>query len=109
MSERAQKHCWVEIHTILLEPGKRAPQVPEDTQRVPLEMRVKGYLTAGATLGEDAEILTTTGRRLRGTLVAINPGYSHGFGAPIAELQSVGSEMRQRLSGQQTGGDTDCE
>lgn len=102
MSERAREHCWVEIHAVLLEAGERAPQVPEDTQRVPLEMRVKGYLTASAALGEYVEIVTASGRHLRGILTTINPGYSHGFGAPIAELQSIGAEMRQRLSDEQT-------
>jgi len=47
--------------------------------------------------GEAAEILTPAGRRLRGTLVAVNPAYTHGFGAPIPELSRIGSEVRAFL------------
>ncbi|MGR8952181.1 MAG: 2-amino-4-ketopentanoate thiolase, partial [Gammaproteobacteria bacterium] len=45
MTERIGKGVWVEIHDIVLEAGERAPQVPEDTAKVPLEMCVKGFLT----------------------------------------------------------------
>ena len=88
---------WVEIHAILLRPGERAPQVPDDTQRVPLEMRVKGFLITPAAIGETADIETLSGRRLRGKLVEVNPAYSHGFGAPIAELATIGGEVRALL------------
>ncbi len=75
----------MEVQRIVLAPGERAPQVPADTGQVPLEMRVKGLLLAA--LGEKAQI---TGRRLRGTLIAVNPAYSHSFGPPIAEFSAVG-------------------
>ena len=29
---------WVRIHSVVLSPDQRAPQVPEDTAGVPLEM-----------------------------------------------------------------------
>jgi hypothetical protein len=87
----------VEIHRIVLAPGERAPQVPEDTRQVPLEMRVKGFLLAPAAIGEDAEIETPAGRRLRGILVADNPAYTHGFGSPIPELSTIGSAVRRIL------------
>ena len=87
----------MEIRATLLEAGERAPQVPEDTQRVPLEMRAKGFLQVAANIGEDAEILTVTGRRLRGTLVSANPAYAHGFGPPVAALLSIGAELRALL------------
>jgi hypothetical protein len=48
-------------------------------------------------VGEPAEIVTPSGRRLRGTLTAVNPSYSHGFGAPLAELSSIGEEVRAML------------
>ena len=54
MAERAAQGAWVEIHRCVLQAGERAPQVPEDTQRVPLEMRVKGFLVAPAAPGEAA-------------------------------------------------------
>ena len=93
------KGTWVEIHRIVLPADERAPRVPDDTRQVPLEMRVKGSLLAPAALGEEAEIITAAGRRLRGVLTDINPAYTHGFGAPIAELSAVGRELRALLHG----------
>ena len=88
---------WVEISNIILEAGKRAPQVPDDTQKVPLELRTKGVLTRAAVLGGQAEIETVAGRRLVGKLTAVNPAYTHGFGRPIAELTMIGGEVRTVL------------
>jgi hypothetical protein len=94
MSQRAIENTWVEIHKIVLEKGQRAPQVPNETQQVPLEMKVKGFLVHDATLGEEAEVITAAGRIIKGTLTAINPPYTHMFGAPIPELSTIGSEIR---------------
>jgi 4-hydroxy-tetrahydrodipicolinate reductase len=88
---------WVEIGRVVLAAGARAPHVPEDTKRVPLEMRVKGFLAAPAALGAEAEIVTAAGRRLRGRLTAADPAYAHGFGARIPELAAIGAEVRARL------------
>lgn len=97
MTALIEKGAWVEIHDVVLEAGERAPQVPEDTRRVPLEMRVKGFLLTPAAIGEDAEIETLSGRHLRGKLVEVNPAYTHSFGAPLPELSSVGCEVRALL------------
>ena len=97
MADRAGQGTWVEIHRCVLPAGERATQVPEDTQGVPLEMRVKGFLLGSAAPGEVAEIVTPAGRRLRGTLTEINPAYRHGFGAPLAELSGIGGEVRAIL------------
>jgi 2-amino-4-ketopentanoate thiolase alpha subunit len=94
---------WVEIHRIVLPPGARASHVPDDTKRVPLEMRVKGFLTAPVALGAEAEIVTPAGRRLEGTLTAAQPAYGHGFGPPIPELATVGAEVRARLRERKRG------
>lgn len=98
MSDAVAAGTWVEIHCVVLEAGHRAPQVPDDTAHVPLEMRVKGFLVAPGAAGDTVEIRTPAGRRLRGTLVAVNPAYAHGFGAPIAELQAIGGEVRARIA-----------
>jgi len=97
MAERLAKGTWVEIHAVVLAAGARAPRVPADTARVPLEMRAKGFLTAAAELGAEAEVRSVTGRRLRGTVVAANPAYDHGFGAPVPELMAIGGEVRAIL------------
>jgi len=97
MAELIHAGTWVEIHSIVLPAGQRAQQIPEDTKRVPLEMRAKGFLIADAASGGPAEIITVTGRRLCGTLVEANPSYAHGFGPPIPELLTIGGEVRAIL------------
>lgn len=97
MAELIPKGAWVEVHRIVLPAGERAPQVPEDTGRLPLEMRIKGFLVEPASLGEQAEISTASGRRVRGTLAEANPAYGHGFGEPVPELTAIGCEVRAIL------------
>ncbi len=96
-SERVPEGTWVELHRIVLAPDERAPQVPAETRQVPLEMRVKGFLVRDAALGEEAEIVSPAGRRLRGTLATVEPGTTHGFGPPVPELAAIGGELRARL------------
>ena len=97
MSERIEEGAWVEIRRVVLHAGERAPQAPEDTRRVPLEMRVRGFLARPASPGELVEIITAAGRRLEGVLSEVNPAYTHGFGAPLAELLDIGGEVRALL------------
>ena len=97
MPEKLAKGTWVEIHAVILPAGERAPQVPEDTAHVPLEMRAKGFLIEAAEIGAEAEVLTATDRRLRGRIIAANPPYDHGFGAPLPELTPIGKEVRALL------------
>jgi hypothetical protein len=97
MTERAEKDMWVEIHRVLLEKGERAPQVPQDTREVPLEMKVKGFLLHEGALGDEVEIVTAAGREIQGTLSAVNPSYDHLFGPPIPELSTIGREVREIL------------
>ncbi len=94
---------WVEIRRIVLPAGERAPHVPDETRRVPLEMRVRGFLLHDGALGEPAELLTPAGRRLRGTLDRALPAAEHGFGPPVPELLAIGGELRARLRGGGSG------
>lgn len=88
---------WVEIHRVVLAPRERAPQAPADTRQVPLELRARGFLAQPAAEGEEVEIVTASGRRLRGVLAAVEPAYTHGFGPPIPELLEIGKETRALL------------
>jgi hypothetical protein len=97
MAEMIRKGAWVEIHRIVLQPGERSPQVPEDTRQVHLEMRVKGFILKPASPGAEVEIVTPAGRRLRGILTEVNPAYTHSFGSPIPELSTIGNEVRAML------------
>lgn len=98
MSESVAAGTWVEIHAVVLAAGTRAPQVPGDTQGVPLEMTVKGFLLGDARLGDAVEIHTPSGRRLSGMLNRANPAYEHGFGPPIPALSTIADEVRAILS-----------
>jgi len=94
----ARQGDWVQIHRVILSPGERAEQVPEETKKVPLELRVKGWLLLDkASEGEEVVIKTPAGRELEGKLIAVNPPFMHGFGSPIPELLEVGSELRAYL------------
>lgn len=94
-----KKGEWVLIHRNVLEPSQRAPQVPEDTKKVPLELWVKGYLQEDANIGDEVTVLTRTKREERGTLLEVNPYYKHDFGKFVPELLVVSEQVRDILFG----------
>lgn len=94
-----KKGQWVRIHKVVLTPEERAPQVPDDTKKVPLEMWVKGYLKEEAQIGDQVEIETVTGRSETGTLVELNPYYTHDFGKFVPELLKIDKQVREMLFG----------
>lgn len=96
---KAKKGEWVKIHSIVLTPEQRAPQVPEDTKKVPLETWVKGFLLDDASVGEEVEVKTYTGRLVKGTLIEVAPTFKHSFGENIPELLEIGQQLRQILFG----------
>lgn len=85
-----QPGTWVEIEQVVLTPAQRAPTLPEDTKGVPYVMRVSGFLIEPAELDGPARIRTMIGRELAGTLMTVNPSYSHSFGATVPELLTIG-------------------
>jgi 2-amino-4-ketopentanoate thiolase alpha subunit len=85
----------VQIYQVILPAEKRAPQVPDDTKKVPLELKAKGFLIADALLEDEVEIITVTGRILKGKLIDSNPSYEHKFGKVIPELLQIGPEIRK--------------
>lgn len=100
MGEKISAGSWVEIRRTVLEAGNRAPQVPEDTAEVPLEMRIKGYLTSPAEKGKEAEIETVLGHKYEGILHDPEPSYEHVYGPPIPELLPIGQELREIIRSQ---------
>ena len=98
MEQHITRGSWVEIHQVILKSGERAPQVPEDTSRVPLEMKVKGFLSHDSRLGDEVEIRTPGGHRHTGRLIAVNPEYTHNFGRPVEELMAIGPEIKAILA-----------
>lgn len=97
MGTNVKANSWVEIHRILLNPEERAPGIPQDTKKVPLELRVKGFLTHPAQLGDKVKIKTPIGRVLEGKLLMENPPFPHDFGAPVPELLAIGQEIKTLL------------
>jgi hypothetical protein len=98
-----KKNSWVRIHSIILKPGERAPQIPADTKKVPLEMWVKGWLQEDAAIGGRAAVTTLTGRTETGTLLEENPSYRHSFGDLVPELLCIGAQARELVFGSSRG------
>lgn len=96
----AKKGDWVRIYNVVLQPEKRAPQVPEDTKKVPLEMWDKGFLLdSEAKIGDEVEVETYIGRKIKGKMIEINPFYDHDYGKCVPELLYVGRQLREILEG----------
>ena len=93
----AKRGDWVKVHSIVLKAEERSSHLPEDTKKVPLEMWINGFLTKDAKLGESVEITTLSGRMVKGTLVEVNPRYTHDFGEPIPELLRIGPNLKRIL------------
>jgi len=71
---------------------------PGRYKKVPLQMRVKGFLVDEiASLGATVRIKTTTDRIISGILIDINPKYTHNFGEPVPELINAGVELRKLM------------
>lgn len=100
----AKKGDWVQIVTVVLTPEQRAPQIPEDTRRMPLKMWAKGILTHDAKFGETAEIQTDTGRKITGVLEEVNPSFTHSFGSFVPELAQVRTMLKIALYGEDENG-----
>ncbi len=95
----ARNGDWVQVHRIVLRADERAPQVPDDTKLVPLEVWVKGTLQHDAHIGETVQIITMSGRKDTGTLVAVNPDYAHGYGRFVPELHAIDIQLKEMLHG----------
>ncbi|WP_313757234.1 2-amino-4-oxopentanoate thiolase subunit OrtA [Tissierella sp.] len=95
----AKRGDWVRIHNIVLEVGERATNIPEDTQNVPLEMWVKGFLlNDSANIGDSVKVETYIGRTVEGKLLEVNPYYKHDFGKCVPELLYIGRQARELLA-----------
>lgn len=95
----AKKGDWVRIHDIILKPSERAPQVPEDTKKVPLELWANGFILHDAKVGDRVTIATLVGRKISGVLVEVNPKYTHNFGEAVPELLTISAELKKILKG----------
>jgi len=97
-NQTAKKGDLVVIHNIILEPGERAENLPEVTQKVPYECWIKGFLLDDERqIGQQARIESFIGREITGTLTETNPVYDHNFGEPQPELNLVGLNAWKKL------------
>ena len=100
MQLSAKKGDWVRLHSVAMSPEERTANLPPDTKEVPLEIWVKGYLQEEqAQIGQEAHAITRTGRLVSGTLVELNPSYTHSFGETVPELLAVGDSVRALVFG----------
>jgi 2-amino-4-ketopentanoate thiolase alpha subunit len=102
---RCEPGDWVEIRRVLLGLDERAAGLPPETAATPLVMWVKGFAQGAAAVGEEVTVETMSGRVVGGELFAVNPGYFHTFGAPVAELTHVGRDLRSRVAAYRAGED----
>lgn len=84
-----EKMTFVEIYRMILPPEERSTQLPNDTQRVPFDMRIRGRLLKNAHIGEFVEIITATGRKEKGIMIAEYPHFSHNFGRYLPIFSSI--------------------
>ena len=79
---------WAELALVVLEPGDRAPALPDDTAATPLAARVKGFLESADRQSASAGgRRTLAGRRVEGTPACRpDPRSRHSFGKPVPEL-----------------------
>ena len=87
------------IRSTILNAGERAANIPEDTAAVPLEMWVKGFLTADCTIGGQAEVRTATGRTETGILEEVAPTTTVNYGNFVPEVLKIGQDARRILFG----------
>jgi hypothetical protein len=95
---RVPADTWVELESVVLRPGERAPGIPADTAAVPFAARVRGFLIAPARIGSAAEVRTQADRVVGGRLRVVLPRNPADFGDPSPELLQVGKAMKERLS-----------
>lgn len=94
-----QQGTWVKIQHQVLDSSQRAPQLPEDTKKVPFIMWTKGFLTEDAEMNSVVTVKTITGRLMEGTLIEIQPFYDHNYGKFIPELIRIGQDLKKERWG----------
>jgi len=90
---------WVSIRSTILPAGSRADNIPADTSAVPLDMWVKGFLTAPAQIGGEATVRTVTGRTEVGLLEEVDPTTTVSYGNFVPEVLKIGRDARAILFG----------
>ena len=95
----ANKGDWVRIHSVVLKAAERTAKLPEDTKACDLQMWTKGFLlNDSAEIGDEVEVETAVGRTERGTLIEVNPYYTHSYGKFVPELIQIDKQLREIMN-----------
>ncbi len=94
-----KKGEWVRIHSVVLKAEERTAKIPEDTQKCDLLMWTKGFLQEDAEIGDEVEVITAANRREKGTLVEVNPYYTHSYGKFVPEIVQIDKQLREIMFG----------
>ncbi|MBU0997056.1 MAG: 2-amino-4-ketopentanoate thiolase [Firmicutes bacterium] len=97
-----KKGTWVLVKKVVLLPEERPLTLPKDTLKTPLLMWIKGHLLEDASLGNQVQIKTLTGRLEQGELIEVQPTYRHDFGDFVPELQIIDNLVKAELFGGET-------
>lgn len=95
----AKKGDWVRIHSVVLKAAERTAKIPDDTQECDLEMWTKGSLQEDAEIGDEVTVKTACGRLEKGTLIEVNPYYTHSYGKFVPEIIEIDKQLRKELFG----------
>ena len=100
MVQTAKKDDWVRSHCILLKSEERTAKLPEDTQKCDLQQWTKGFLQQeSANIGDEVTVLTSANRLVKGSMVEINPYYTHSYGRFIPEIVQIEKELKDIMYG----------
>lgn len=94
-----KKGTWVRIHTVVLKAEERTAKIPEDTQKCDLEMWTKGFLQEDAEIGDVVTVQTAANRFEKGTLIEVNPYYTHSYGKFVPEIVQIDRQLREIMYG----------
>ena len=95
----ARKGDWVRIHKVVLPAAERTAKLPDDTQKCDLQMWTKGFLQEDAEIGDVVTVKTASNRLEKGTLIEVNPYYTHSYGKFVPEIVQIDKQLRDILFG----------
>lgn len=105
MIHTAKKGDWVRIHSILLKAEERTAKLPEDTRKCDLQLWTKGFLQEEfAEIGDKVTVLTSANRLEQGSMIEINPYYTHSYGKCIPEIVQIEKELKDIMYGGSNNG-----
>ena len=99
MTKSVKKGEWVRIHSVVLKADERTAKLPDDTQKCDLQMWTKGFLQEDAEIGDVVTVKTASNRLEKGTLIEVNPYYTHSYGTFVPEIVQIDRQLREVLFG----------